>query len=76
MELKIDVLKNILLTKKIYSSSEELNKEIIKATTGGPIRFRPMTREELEEKVKSLESDKIVLQRKLYNKIYISYFIL
>lgn len=25
-----------------------------------------MTREELEEKVKSLESDKIVLQRKLY----------
>lgn len=58
-------MKSILLSKKVFSSTEELNKEIIKATTGGPIRFRPLTREELEEKVKTLESEKIVLQRKL-----------
>jgi hypothetical protein len=53
-ELVIDVLKEELVKKKVCTS-EEINTAIIKKTVGGPKRFRPLTREELENKVIELE---------------------
>lgn len=64
--MKIDVLRKITIDKRIFNSEEDFIKEIIKSTTGGPIRFRPLSREELEQKVKVLEKDKIFLQNKMY----------
>lgn len=49
-ELLIDTLKQTLLDKvpEFNSSREAVNDFVIKKTVGGPLRFRPKTREELE----------------------------
>jgi hypothetical protein len=43
------------LTRKSESTLEEVNELIIRKTLGGPKRFRPLTREELENKIFDLE---------------------
>jgi len=49
-ELLIDTLKQTLLDKvpEFNSSRAAVNEFVIKKTVGGPLRFRPKTREELE----------------------------
>jgi hypothetical protein len=54
MELINDVIKEEL-AKKSERSIEEINQLIIRKTLGGPKRFRPLTREELENKIFELE---------------------
>ena len=53
-ELVTDVVKQEL-AQKGELSAEEVNGLIIRKTLGGPKRFRPMTREELENQVSDLE---------------------
>jgi len=55
-DLVVDVLKEEL-RKNTDMDKEEINELIIRKTTGGPKRFRPLTREELEKKIVDLEKD-------------------
>lgn len=56
MELVIDVTKAIVLKKpENVVNMESLNELIMKKTISGPKRFRPLTREELENKIFELE---------------------
>eukprot|EP01038_Epipyxis_sp_PR26KG_P017529 gene17529-24299_t len=55
MELINDVLKEELKNKMEDASIEDVNNMIIRKTLGGPKRFRPLTREELENKIIELE---------------------
>lgn len=54
IELVTDVVKEEL-GKKAEMSPEEVNEFVIRKTISGPKRFRPLTREELENKVVDLE---------------------
>lgn len=53
-ELVSDVLKEEL-SRKGDMDQEEVNAYIMRKTLGGPKRFRPLTREELENKINDLE---------------------
>jgi predicted RNase H-like nuclease (RuvC/YqgF family) len=53
-ELVADVLKEEL-NRKAEMSLEEINSYVIRKTLGGPKRFRPLSREELENKIAELE---------------------
>jgi hypothetical protein len=54
LELINDVVKEEL-SRKADQTLEEVNQLIIRKTLGGPKRFRPLTREELENKIFDLE---------------------
>jgi DNA repair exonuclease SbcCD ATPase subunit len=54
LELINDVVKEEL-SRKAEQTLEEVNQLIIRKTLGGPKRFRPLTREELENKIFDLE---------------------
>jgi chromosome segregation ATPase len=54
LELVIDVLKAELVN-KLNMSAQEVNQLILYKTISGPLRFRPLTREELENKITDLE---------------------
>lgn len=55
LELINDYMKEELVKKSDGLSLEEINKMIIRKTLSGPKRFRPLTREELENKIYELE---------------------
>jgi chromosome segregation ATPase len=55
LEITIDVLKHQLVSSEKKFEKEELNDFIIKKTLGGPKRFRPATREELQNQILALE---------------------
>lgn len=59
-ELITDVVKEEL-TKKSDMTADEVNEYIIRKTLGGPKRFRPLTREEMELKINELE--KIIIKK-------------
>lgn len=54
VELVVDVLKDEL-SKRGELTAQEVNNVVMKKTLGGPKRFRPLTREELETKIAELE---------------------
>ena len=54
-ELVADVLKEKLTTSNTPMSPEDVNNMVITKTLGGPKRFRPQTREELQNQVQDLE---------------------
>ena len=54
-ELVSDVLKETLTTSTTAMTPEEVNDLVIRKTLGGPKRFRPKTREELQNQVTELE---------------------
>jgi hypothetical protein len=54
-ELVSDVLKETLTTSSNPMSPEEVNDLVIRKTLGGPKRFRPKSREELQNQVQDLE---------------------
>jgi enoyl-[acyl-carrier-protein] reductase (NADH) len=54
-ELVADVLKESLTTASSPLSPQEVNDLVIRKTLGGPKRFRPKTREELQNQVNDLE---------------------
>ena len=56
-ELVVDVVKKELAS-KAQMSEEQVNKVIIDKTISGPKRFRPATREELENRILELERKK------------------
>jgi len=53
-DMVVDVLKEEMV-KETEMTMEDVNDLIIKKTTGGPKRFRPLTREELEKKIVEME---------------------
>ena len=56
MELTMDVMKEeIGKAREVSRSPQEVNDFIIRKTVGGPKRFRPLTREEMENKIIDLE---------------------
>jgi chromosome segregation ATPase len=56
MELTMDVMKEeIGKVRESPKSKEEVNDFVIRKTVGGPKRFRPLTREEMENKILELE---------------------
>jgi hypothetical protein len=59
-ELITDVVKEEL-TKKSDMTADEVSEYIIRKTLGGPKRFRPLTREEMELKINEL--DKILIKK-------------
>lgn len=64
LELVNDVIK-AELAQKAELTAEQVNELVMRKTLGGPKRFRPLTREELENKIYKLESD---LERKATRK--------
>ena len=54
-ELVADVLKETLTTASEPMSPQDVNDLVIRKTLGGPKRFRPKTREELQNQVNDLE---------------------
>ena len=50
-----EILKEELLKARDGGTMEEINALIIRKTLGGPKRFRPLSREELENKIIELE---------------------
>ena len=54
-ELVADVLKETLTTANEPMSPQDVNDLVIRKTLGGPKRFRPKTREELQNQVNDLE---------------------
>lgn len=64
LETIIDILKEDMATLK-DSTKEEINEYIIKKTTAGPKRIRPLTREELENKISDLEKSVTNYQAKI-----------
>jgi myosin heavy subunit len=54
LELINDIVKEEL-TRKSEMATDEVNELIIRKTLGGPKRFRPLSREELENKILDLE---------------------
>ena len=66
-ELVINVLKDELI-KQTDMSYEEVNQFVIGKTISGPKRFRPLTREELENQITELER-KLELERKMRTKL-------
>lgn len=65
-ELVLDVLKQALKEKaaEFNQDLELVNEFVIAKTTGGPKRFRPKTREELENQVSSLTRQVVRLKKK------------
>ena len=56
MELTMDVMKEeIGKVRKSPQTKEEVNDFVIRKTVGGPKRFRPQTREEMENRILELE---------------------
>jgi len=66
MELVMDVIKAELGKSEHPSrgkmSTEQVNEFVIEKTVGGPKRFRPLTREELENKIATLEKSLLARQ--------------
>lgn len=54
VELVTDILKEVLV-QKAEMTAEQVNELIIRKTLGGPKRFRPLSREEMENKIAELE---------------------
>eukprot|EP00968_Pinguiococcus_pyrenoidosus_P000763 scaffold47_cov258-Pinguiococcus_pyrenoidosus.AAC.90 len=63
-DVVVDLLKAEVCSAK-EMADDELNAWIVKATTGGPKRFRPKTREELQLEITSLEKKVQKLERKM-----------
>jgi hypothetical protein len=63
MEMINDIIKEELV-KRSENSLEEVNELIMKKTLGGPKRFRPLTREEMENKIIELEKKTNLLTNK------------
>lgn len=67
MEVTVDVCKEKLLNKNggSFESLEQVNDFILKKTCGAPLRFRPKTREKLQNEIAELEKANKRLQIKL-----------
>lgn len=68
IELVVDVLKQELKN-KAEMTGEEVNEYIMRKTLGGPKRFRPLTREELETKISELEKKYEMTEKKLAKRV-------
>ena len=69
MELVMDVIK-VELGKSEHPargkmSAEEVNEFVVEKTVGGPKRFRPLTREEMENKIAALEKSLLIKEKSL-----------
>jgi len=67
IELVVDVLKQEFQS-KADMDAQEVNEFVMRKTLGGPKRFRPLTREELETKIAELEKKNEVAEKKLTKK--------
>ena len=60
-----DILKKELTKNSSDKTEEQINEEIIRITLAGPERFRPLSREELENKIVELERKVALMNKKL-----------
>lgn len=66
MELAVDVMKSEVVRPTMHApTTEKVNDWLTKKTTGGPLRFRPKTREELQNEVLQLQQRNSRLERRL-----------
>jgi hypothetical protein len=66
MELAVDVMKTEVVKRELYEPTDEkVNDWLTKKTTGGPLRFRPKAREELQNEILHLQQRNRQLEARL-----------